>query len=457
MILAPVRATSLFETEGNRLDARYFSSPAIRIRSVLATRDDVELRRVGGPGGLAKVAAPSRFKRTYAAPGEDYVSYLRPYDVFEFLPPEADRLSVSRTAKLDEYRIKAGDLLQTCSGRNLGPLTIADDYLARFALSHDMIRVTIDDEVDRFYTLAFLQSPTGQHLLRGDLSGSVIDHITVDQVSAINVPFIASVRDEVAELMKDATQLRAEARVRLHDITDQFAAALPDVAPAERLANGWTHRAAQLFGRFDAAFHNPAVADLRDALRQAGGPTVEDVADTFIPGRYRRYYVEAGYGCPIVSGRQLLQSQPVNLRHIAARSFDFSVYELEKGMVAFGAEGRAEERIAQPALITGDRAGWLANNHVMRVRPRPGVNPGWLYLAFAVPQVQAQVKACSCGSVVDAVNPSDLNRVILPPVDDAPGAEAMDCWRDFAAASEAEAKAIETVEIAVQERIAALG
>ncbi len=35
-------------------------------------------------------------------------------------------------------------------------------------------------------------------------------------------------------------------------------------------------------------------------------------------------------------GRQLLQAKPVNLRYIASRSFDFSVYELSDGMIAFG-------------------------------------------------------------------------------------------------------------------------
>ncbi len=353
---------------------------------------------------------------------------------------------------IDDYMIRSGDLLQTCSGRNLGPLAIADSYLGRFVLSHDMIRISVGEVTDRYYTLAFLQTPTGQHLLRGDLSGSVIDHITVGQVSAIQVPFLRAIRDEVAELMERATALREHARIRLHELTDEFAEALPKPEPAGRLAEGWTSGAAKLDGRFDAAFHDPAVAAVRDTLRVSGGVTVADVAETFIPGRYRRYYVEAEFGRPIVSGRQLLQTQPINLRHIAARSFDSSVYELSEGMIAFGAEGRAEERIAQPALITGERAGWLANNHVMRVRPRPGINPGWLYLAFAAPQVQMQVKACSCGSVVDAVNPSDLDRVILPPVDDAMGDVALECWRDFASANVAEAQAIHQLETAIRER-----
>ena len=441
MIVTSTKTGELLNS--SRLDARYHTAPAVMIRNALAGLTDVELRTLGD---YAKVRAPARFKRTYAADGEDFVSYLRPYDVFDYLPFEADKLSRARTENLDDYLIKAGELLQSCSGRNLGPLTIADAHLAKFALSHDMVRVSIDDNADRFYTLAFLRTPTGQHLLRGDLSGSVIDHITVDQVAAISVPFVRSRQHEVSDLMRHATELRERARIQLDQVIRDFADALPKPAVRERRSAGWEVSAAALKGRLDAAFHDPAVADIRTTLQDTGGVRASEVADSFIPGRYRRYYVEAEHGRPIVSGRQLLQSLPINLRHIAARSFDYSVYELAEGMIAFGAEGRAEERIAQPALIASDRAGWLANNHVMRVQPKPGINPGWLYLAFAAPQVQMQVKACSAGSVVDAVNPSDLGEVILPPLDNTRGDVATKCWDDFAEATKAESLAIEILE-----------
>lgn len=125
MRLAPVRSAAVIEN--SRLDARYFAAPAVRIKDALRSSTEVELRAVGD---YAKVTAHARFKRAYAAPGEEYISYLRPYDVFEFLPPEANRLSVRRTEDLDNYRIRTGDILQTCSGRNPGPLTVADEYLA---------------------------------------------------------------------------------------------------------------------------------------------------------------------------------------------------------------------------------------------------------------------------------------------------------------------------------------
>lgn len=86
MIIAPTQSSALAET--SRLDARYFAAPAVRIRTVLANSAGVVLRRLGGVDGFGQVRAPARFKRTYATAGEEFVPYLRPYDVFEFLPPE---------------------------------------------------------------------------------------------------------------------------------------------------------------------------------------------------------------------------------------------------------------------------------------------------------------------------------------------------------------------------------
>jgi hypothetical protein len=111
--------------------------------------------------------------------------------------------------------------------------------------------------------------------------------------------------------------------------------------------------------------------------------------------------------------------------------------------------GRAEERTSQPALITGERGNWLANNHVMRVGPKPGVNPGWLDLCFASRHVQLQVKASSCGSVVAAVYPVDLNDVLVPGPDEARGNFAFEAWKDLGTASMLEATAINSLERAI--------
>lgn len=454
MIVSPVHARVAF-AEG-RLDASYHCSPGVVAaeRLLMLEKSGASLRPVAGDAGLGRIGATSRTRRVYAAPGEESIPYLRPYDVFDYIPQPAGLLSKSGSADISALMPEAGTILQTCSGRNLGPLTYADAYISRFAVSDDMLRIYIEDEADRFYTLAFLRTPTGQALLTRSKTGNVIDHLSPADLGAVRVPFFdGGVHARTVADMKRAVRLREAARVRLDALVHEFESTVPGVQRQGRLADGWTHRASAFSGRLDAAFHDPVVTQVRQALKTAGGVRVGDVAETFIPGRYKRYYVEPDHGRPIVSGRQLLQAQPVSLRYIAGRSFDFSDYSLEEGMLAFGAEGRAEDRISQPALITGDRADWLANNHVMRVRPRDGVNRGWLYLCFASWQVQAQVKATACGSVVDAVSPGDLDEVILPPTDDARGDSAYECWKDFSEAGRIETDTIRQLEEAMLERV----
>lgn len=450
MIVAPVRARVAFAH--GRMDAKFHCSPGVKAGEDIALLKDagVPTRAVAGDGGLGTVLPTSRTKRVYAAAGEDSVPYLRPYDVFDYLPQPADLLSRSGSPRIEQLMPEPGTILQTCSGRNLGPLAYADEYIGRFAVSDDMLRLRIADESERMYAMAFLSTPTGQALLTRSKTGGVIDHLSAADLGSVEVPFIADVRDRVVTDMRRAVNLREAARLRLDHLVAEYESSIPKPVRSAPMRSGWTQRAASFSDRIDVAYYDPLLREIRARLKEAGGVRVGEVAETFIPGRYKRYYVSPEYGKPIVSGRQLLQAKPVNLRYIAPRSLNYAEFSLEEGMVAFGAEGRAEERIAQPALITSERAGWLANNHVMRVRAKAGVNPGWLYLAFAISQTQAQVKACSCGSVVDTVYPRDLDRVILPPVDDEKGDEAAQAWADLSSANEYERRAVDSLETAIK-------
>ncbi|ETA93372.1 hypothetical protein O984_09405 [Mycobacterium avium 05-4293] len=404
-------------------------------------------------GDYATVFAPGRFKRSYAVPGEEYVPYLRPYDVFEYLPPEADRLSVARTENLDGYRIESGMLLQTCSGRNLGPLTVADEYLARFVLSHDMVRITISNELDRLYTLAFLQTPIGQHLLRGDLNGSVIDHISDTQVRAIQVPFIESITGKVAKLMKRAVALRQRSRITLHDAVEALNNAI-DIAPDKPLRDGWTVKAASLGTRLDAAYHSMRVQTMRDKLLAAGGVELGSVATITKPGgRYKTYYVAPGHGTPLLSGRQILQADPIGAKHISSRSITKDTgYELRSGVICFQADGRAEESLGYPSMVTSERDGWLASGHVGRAAPKSSDDAGWLWASLACDAVREQVAALACGSVVDALYPEDLENVVLPPRELVDSASVAAAWEGFADAAMKAAEARRMVEMELAER-----
>jgi hypothetical protein len=127
-----VRSRSVLAYE--RLDAHFFTSPGVAAaeRVAFAEAAGVAVPRVAD---LGLAWDPARFARVWATTSEAAVPYLRPYDVFDVLPTAADQLSVDRTQGLERLRLQPGMILQTCSGRNLGPCTYVDDHLAQFALS----------------------------------------------------------------------------------------------------------------------------------------------------------------------------------------------------------------------------------------------------------------------------------------------------------------------------------
>lgn len=426
------RSISLYD----RLDAAFFANHATSASEHISVLRESGLA-VEPIGSLAKVWMPPRTALVRATARESSLPYLRPYDVFDYLPRAADAVSVSRNKDIHAFQIKPGMILQTRSGRNLGPCTLADAVLANFAASDDMVRIEVNDTARRYYLFAYLQTKMGQALLRRGRSGSVIDHLTVADVSAVPVPFVKddAIISTVATRMRDAIAAREQGRQELEAAMESLGRAFP-ATHTESSWSSWTVRAAEVGQRLDAAFYAPSVLAAREQLGSNQGARLGDLASAVLPVRYKRYYVEAGHGRPIVSGRQLLQAQPINLRFVADRSFrNPEDYEIRAGMTVFGAVGRAEGRQAWPSMVTSDRDGWLASNDVMRLVPRPGVRPGAVWLAVAMPQVQRQIKALSFGSVIDHMNPWDVEDVLVPLVEDGLATAVESAWGKLARAS----------------------
>ncbi|HEX5307512.1 MAG TPA: hypothetical protein VFW38_00335 [Solirubrobacteraceae bacterium] len=423
----------------DRLDAWYFISPgAIASRLLTATKAaGLQTRRLGGPGGLAEVWMPNRLTQVTAVPGEASRPYLKPHDLFRYLTNPADRLSVTRTRDIEAYEVRRGMILQTRSGRNLGPGVLVDEYLADFVVSDDLIRIWVDDSRMRFYLAAYLLSSTGRALLRRDKSGSVIDHLSVSHVAAQEIPLLSSdVFDEISETMAEAFLLVEEARLELTEQLRGYEAQLPSPSCSAPGPTGWTVNNTQLLGRLDAASYDPWIAQIRDEMLAAGGAPVGDHAEVLKPpGRYKTNYVDAAYGLPFLSGTQILQLEVVNQRYMSPKAFvDADSYKLEPGWSVYQADGRAQESLGFPAMVLGDRRGWAASGHVGRLVPRDGTNAGWLWLAVSTWQVQVQLKALASGSVVDSTFPSDMQSVVLPPAGDVDGDAVTAAWSKFSEA-----------------------
>jgi hypothetical protein len=306
------------------------------------------------------------------------------------------------------------------------------------------VRFRAEDPQASLFLYAYLRSPTGQALLRRGRAGSVIDHITTDDVARVPVPEVEPHEQaQVSGLVGQALSLRERARENLLGTVGD-----PDVGgPRAGSRSLWTVRSTLIDNRLDAARYHPDVLDAIATAARSDGPLLGDLVHAVLPVRYRRFYVEAAHGRPILSGRQLLQADTVNLRHVSDRSFrDPADYELREGATIFGAVGRSEGRVGQPALVAADRAGWLASNDVMRLFPRDGIRPGVVWAAVSTLETQTQIKSLSFGSVIDHMNPWDVEALQVAPVDEDTADIVEDAWRSFADATALLDSAVDAVE-----------
>lgn len=402
--------------------------------------------------------SPNRFARVYAAGPEHGKPILVPYDVFRFLPFSEDYLSRSQVAVYPKLELSRGWLLTTCSGRNLGPVTLVDNYCARFVLSHDMIRVAADLDDHLFYFTGFLKTSVGQALLRRDKNGSVIDHTSPQHVAGMSYPLVGKVlMRKVAAMVRESFEKRERARESLRTVRESFleASGLAQhqirVKKSDR-ARRFSTRRREVVDRFDAEPFAPMYEAYRKRIhRRANGTLLQDIAEVIKPaGRYKTIYVDApSYGIPLLSGRQIAQYRPIGLKHMSPAAFkDPDQYRVREGMILTTADGRAQQNLADTVMVTRDRDGWMASGHVHRLQPRRGVAAGLVYLAVSCPPVQAQLKALATGSVVDALSVPDVESVIVPVPDGAEelGQRATQAWKLFAEAKEAEDTATRLLE-----------
>lgn len=129
-----MRISTLNRTEISnrcRLDSSYYLSEGnIAVRLVeTAIKNSPRYINLGDTD-IASVWQPNRNILVYAGNGEESVPYLQPYDILEYLPEARAQLSLHQNP-VDKLKVPEGTILQTCSGRNLGPLVISDKYLEK--------------------------------------------------------------------------------------------------------------------------------------------------------------------------------------------------------------------------------------------------------------------------------------------------------------------------------------
>lgn len=411
-------------SRGKRLDASVFDVEAKQARTTIE-HGKYPVKMIGGDNGLASSYVCGRFKRIWVDKSD--LPIFQPSSITDVYPTPDGYISQKTQTNIEALRLHKGQVLMTCSG-TIGKLSYVSETLDNQIFSHDLLRINSNDPFDAGYLYAYLKSATGNKILLTNSYGAVITHIEPEHLATVPIPDApAIIKKRINNLIVESYKLRDESNALIDEATYLLAKELqfPDihdfkVALFKKNANVKTFsvKLSNMSGRADASYHVPIVDAIVKHMKRfaAEVTTVGDSRiskEIILPGRFKRVYVEEGYGRVFIGGKQLHELDPTNKKYLSLVHHGDRIakqLELHEGMTLITCSGT----IGKVILVGKHWENWTANQHIIRIVPASNDIAGYLSIFLASDYGYPLITRYTYGSVVDEIDDTHVSNIPFP-------------------------------------------
>jgi hypothetical protein len=360
--------TSIFWVGERRMEAENYLSSGYGIRLAMDARVTGKVTL----GALASVWQPSRLKgiqvsKAFGTP------FLAATQVFDLRPTPRKFLSLDRTDSVAERMVERGQIMVTCSG-SVGRATLAHVPHENTLISHDLLRVTPNDQASWGWVYGYLRSAQGRAMMSAAQYGHIIKHLETGHLRSLPVPVIRD--DLMADFNRKATrvlELRIEAFEKAAKAEERYAKCFPSLSLTETEL-GFERRASELFGnrrRLEASCFEPTSEQIERAF-QTDARRVDTLAAVtnrvFTPGRFK--HVNGDGGMPYLDSADILEVNPDITKFVLSLSpEEQKEYHVEPGWLLIPCSGQVYGNIGHSVLATEWHTAKVHTNHLMRVVP----------------------------------------------------------------------------------------
>lgn len=411
---------------GKRLEASVFDVEAKQAHDLVKGNKYGCSVLLGDNGIIDTAYYPGRFKRIYCDKGNGVPFYL-PSQMTDIYPKADKYISNLTKCNIDELRLKEKTLLLTRSG-TIGSISLVSKTLSGAVFSDDVIRVTLKNNYDLGYAYTYLKSNIGNTILKTNGYGSVVTHLEPEHLSETPIPNApVEIRKKIHDLIMWSYALRDESNA----LIDQAQALLVkelnlppiseikvDTLDKSKSVQTFNVKLSEMAGRADASYHVPIVDAIVDILKKnaAEVTTVGDErisSDIILPGRFKRVYVEEGYGRVFIGGKQLYELDPSNKKYLSLVHHGDRIakqLELHENMTLITCSGT----IGKVTLVGKQWENWTANQHIIRVVPANNDVAGYISIFLSSDYGYELIKRFTYGSVVDEIDDNHVKQIQIP-------------------------------------------
>ncbi len=408
---------------GKRLEASVFDVEAKQARSLIA-KGKYPQSFIGGASGMASSYVCGRFKRIWVEKSD--MPIYQPSSIVDIKPSPDGYISAKTKTDIDALRVKENQILMTCSG-TIGKVSYVSRTLANRIFSHDLLRIDCRKADEAGYVYAFLKSKIGNRILLTNSYGAVITHIEPEHLATVPIPDApAMLKKKIHDLIVRSYDLRDKS----NDLIDEATAllirelALPPIGDFDvsfyrknAAVDTFSVKLSDMAGRLDASYHVPIVDAIIEHLQQnaeevttVGDPRISK--EVILPGRFKRVYVDEGYGVPFFGGRSIGELDPSDKRYLSFSQHDKKIKEeltIREGMILITCSGT----IGKIALVPKHWDNWAMTHDIIRLLPADDLI-GYVYIWLQTEYAAKLIEAFAYGSVVRHIEKEHLCKVTIP-------------------------------------------
>ena len=408
---------------GKRLEASVFDVEAKQAYMLLTHGKYPAVNLISKNGPVEKAHYGGRLKRHYVDETEPgAVGFLGSSEMLDCKPePVKFMLNYVKTA---DVRVKQGVVLISRSG-TIGNVTYVGNTLSKFFVSEHAIRIECKDFPG--YVYAFLKTKIGKLIVCSTQYGAVIQEIEPEHLATVPIPDAPTMlKKKIHDLIVRSYELRDES----NDLIDQATALLigelklPDIAAFDvglykkaASVDTFSVKLSNMSGRLDASYHVPIVDAIIEHLRQhaeevttVGDPRIS--REVILPGRFKRVYVDEGYGVPFFGGRSIGELDPSDKKYLSFSQHDKKIKDeltIHAGMILVTCSGT----IGKIAMVPKHWDKWAMTHDIIRFVPVETIS-GYAFIWLQSEYAAKLINSFAYGSVVRHIEKEHINRLPIP-------------------------------------------
>lgn len=366
-----------------------------------------------------------RAKRNYVAKNtQGAIGFLGSAEMLNIYPKAVKFLS-SNVINIKPFKVDKGTILISRSG-TIGKVTFVNNTLSKNLISEHAIRIIAKEYAGYLFT--FLQTNTGQTLVKGNIFGAVVDQIEPQHFENIVVPNAPeTLKKEIHELVIESYDLRDES----NDLIDKAESILYEelqLKPIEELKieyfdnsvelRNYTTKLSDLRLRLDGSFHIPIVKQVETALKKNAKQFIKLsdstlTKDIVLPGRFSRTYVDSENGVQFLGGRDLFQLNPTTEKYLSKVVHKKQLegdLKISKNDILTPSRGTIGKVVFAPEHFSTK----AISDNIINIRPANENIAGYLYAILNSEYGSILIKRQIYGGVVDAMEPAMLSSIDIP-------------------------------------------